>query len=99
MSLWTSSSKEDEPPKPPSLFSFHALCMQQKQTASCQVGREEVAHLSPASHAPVLSSAWSWGAQRHFCERCPCSPGLGQGRAAGSKEVVQTFIGVFMSSD
>lgn len=101
MSLWTSSSKKDEPPKPLSLFAFqalHPLCSKSKQLHARWAERR-----LPTSSQPLIprffSSARSWEAQSHFGEWSHSSPGLGQRRDAGSKEVVQTFIGVFMSSD
>ena len=100
--LKLSSSKEYELPKPLSLDAVQVLHpLPSKCKQPCARWAERRLHASPRplislfcprpgaeKHKAILVSVWS-----------PSSPGLGQSWDAGSKEVVQTFIGVFMSSD
>lgn len=100
--LKPSSSEEDELPKPLSLDAVEALHpLPSKGKQPCARRAEGRPHASPRprispfcprpgaeQHKAILVTVWS-----------PSSPGLGRSRDAGSKEVVQTFIGVFMSSD
>lgn len=93
-SCWGWPSPQDAPHPLPSEW-------QQLRARGAESAGAETKCLSPAPRLLLVLLHEQRGTKPSWdhLETPPCSPDLGQSGAAGSRKAVQTFIGVFMSSD